>query len=395
MSSPAGQHTIRRHNRALVLTQIADSPRQSRAQLALATGLTRATISGLVEELITSGLVAELMPDRGARGRPGSPLTLNPDGPVGLGIEINVDYATACLVDLTGAVRVRRTQVIDNRQISPTAGLRLALGLAEQVRGVAEAAGLVVAGAAVAVPGLVDAAGVLRRAPNLPGWQGQDIAGVLRQALRMDVTVDNEANLAALAQLWFGVEVGGQDFVLVSGEVGVGAGLVLGGRLFRGIRGHAGELGHVMVDPHGPPCGCGANGCLEQVAGQEALLRQAAVLGLPGTPTAAPDGAVAELWRRADAGDERTLAALTQAGTALGQALAGVINVVDVPVVVLGGLYARLGRWLSPAIAAELDRRVISRPWAPVEVRLSALGPEAAVRGAGATVVRRLIAEVG
>ncbi len=400
MSAPAGQHTVRQHNRALVLRQVAESPRQSRAQLALATGLTRATVSGLVDELLEADLLAELSPDRGARGRPGSPLILNANGPAGLGVEVNVDYISACVLDLTGQIRALRTEVVDNRLTTPASGVDRAIALAQSVRAEAEAAGLTVVAASVGVAGLVDSAGVLRRAPNLPGWQSVDLGGAFGKALRLPVTVDNEANLAALAQLWFGDEPHPRDFVLVSGEIGVGAGVVLDGQLYRGVHGHAGELGHVVVDPAGPPCGCGANGCLEQFAGQEALLEAACLIdrhsidqrSVVSTRLADPDGAVAELRRRAVAGDGRTLGALADAGTALGIAIAGFINVVDVPVVLLGGLYARLGEWLVEPIRAELDRRVISREWAPVEVTVSGLGHDASVRGAAGTVIKDLIA---
>jgi predicted NBD/HSP70 family sugar kinase len=388
VNAPAGQHTVRQHNRSLVLREIADEPRQSRAQLALATGLTRATVSALVDELLEAQLLIELAPDRGARGRPGSPLTLNPDGPAGLGIEINVDYTSACVLDLTGEVRAQRTCIADNRGLTPQQGLRRALELGREAR---SAAGLRIAGACIALPGLVDNAGVLRRAPNLPGWPELDIAGTATQALGVPITVGNEANLGALAQLWFGSDPLPRDFVLVSGEIGVGAGIVLDGQLYRGVRGYAGELGHVVIDPAGPACACGANGCLEQIAGQEALLRAARVVGDTGTPTAAPDGAIAELHRRAVAGDAATRSALAEAGVALGIALAGLVNIVDVPVILLGGLYARLGEWLIQPITAELDRRVISRAWAPLNVRVSTLGADAAMRGAAGTVIQALI----
>jgi predicted NBD/HSP70 family sugar kinase len=375
----ASQRTVRQHNRALVLGTVADAPRQSRAQLAVATGLTRATVSALVDDLLDAGLLAELSPDRGLRGRPGSPLVLNGNGPAGLGVEVNVDYISACVLDLTGAVRRSSTEVVDNRRSTPAAGLRRAIGLARRVRAEAEADGLVVVAAAIGVAGLVSADGVLRRAPNLPGWRAVDLAGAFSEALELPVTADNEANLAALAQLWFGHPLL-RDFALVSGEIGVGAGVVLDGRLYRGVRGHAGELGHVVVDPDGPPCGCGANGCLEQFAGQEALLRNAGV--------ATGD----ELIGRARAGDQRALDALSRAGTALGIAIAGLINVMDLPVVLLGGLYARLGEWLIEPIRAELGRRVASREWAPVEVRVASLGSDAAVRGAAGTVIKSVIA---
>jgi predicted NBD/HSP70 family sugar kinase len=374
MVLPARQHTIRTQNLGLVLRQIATTPGQSRAQLATATGLTRTTISALVDELIDRGLIAEQTPGRGARGRPASPLALNPQGPAGLGIEINVDYLAGCIVDLTGAVRAHRTVPADNRGRSPRVGLRRAATLARQL---IDEVGLPIAGVTVALPGLVDADGTLRRAPNLPTWQGTRCATRLSELLELPVSVDNEANLAALAQLWHDSAL--TDFVLVSGEIGVGAGLVMDGRLFRGVRGLAGELGHVVVHPDGPACGCGANGCLEQFAGQEALLRRA---GLPD---------VAALVTRAASGDVRTGGALAEAGRALGVALADLINTVDVPTVVLGGLYARLGEWLVAPIRAELDRRVISASWAPPTVLISALGTDAAVRGAAGIAVTRIL----
>jgi predicted NBD/HSP70 family sugar kinase len=375
----ASQRTVRQHNRALVLATVADQPRQSRAQLALATGLTRATVSALVDDLLDAGLLAELSPDRGLRGRPGSPLVLNENGPAGLGVEVNVDYISACVLDLTGEVRGSLTEVVDNRRSTPTVGLRRAIELARRVRADAESDGLTVVGASVGVAGLVGADGMLRRAPNLPRWRAIDLAGTFSDALELPVTVDNEANLAALAQLWFG-RPSLRDFALVSGEIGVGAGVILDGRLYRGVRGHAGELGHVVVDPDGPPCGCGANGCLEQFAGQEALLRAAGVVGGD------------ELIRRARAGDDCALTALSDAGRALGIAIAGLINVMDLPAVLLGGLYARLGEWLIEPIRAELGRRVASREWAPVEVRVAQLGSDAAVRGAAGTVIKAVIA---
>jgi predicted NBD/HSP70 family sugar kinase len=390
MAQPAGQQTVRRHNLGLVLEQIAAGHGRSRAQIAHATGLTRTTVSALVDELVSGRLVTELAPDRGSRGRPASPLVLNPGGPAGLGIEVNVDYISACVVDLTGAVRARRTALTDNRLSTPRAALRRAITLAGQVRAESD---LPIAGVMLALPGLVDGNGVLQRAPNLPRWDGVAGAPVLAEALGVPVTVDNEANLAALAELWFGDAPG--DFLLVSGEIGVGAGTVLGGQLFRGTRGLAGELGHVVVDPTGRICGCGARGCLEQVAGQEALVRNAELAGAISTSTAEPDGAVAQLAALAAAGDPRVLQVLSEAGAALGVALSAAINMLDVPAVVLGGIYARLGEWLTASISVELDSRVTSRRWETLDLRLSALGTDAAVRGAAGSIVKRVLAAAG
>jgi predicted NBD/HSP70 family sugar kinase len=374
MIQPAGAHTVREHNRALVLDAIAAAPGQSRARLAAATHLARATVSAQVDELIASGLVVETPPPRPTRGRPASPLLLNPAGPAGLGIEINAGYLSACVVDLTGAVRSRRRTTVDNRAAAPSATIEAAAAAATEALA---ASGLRAAGVALGIPALVGLGGVAGRAPNLPGWRGFPAATALAEALGLPVvTVDNEANLAALAEHRYGD--GADSFVHVSGEIGVGGGLVLGGELFRGMRGFAGELGHISIDPTGPVCGCGGRGCVEQFAGQVALLRSGGV------------SSTEELIEAAESGGRAARAAIARAGTALGVALAGVINVVDVPVAILGGMYARLGPWLVPPLAAELDTRVVSG--LPVEVRTGALGSDAAMLGAAGAVLDSVMA---
>jgi predicted NBD/HSP70 family sugar kinase len=165
----------------------------------------------------------------------------------------------------------------------------------------------------------------------------------------------------------------GPDFVYVSGEIGVGAGLVVNGSLFRGSGGFAGELGHVVVEQDGPACGCGGQGCVEQYAGQDVLVRTAGVADL------------AELEAAVSAGEPAALAAVTRAGRALGVGLASLLNVVDLPQVVLGGSYARLFETITPPLQAELDRRVLSgvRP----ELLRSRVGSDAAAYGAADAVV--------
>ncbi len=339
-------------------------------------------------------LVVESEPERGLIGRPGSPLSLNPQGPAGLGVEINVDYVSCCVVDLTGTVRCRRTIVGDNRLLRPEVVLRRAVRAASLIWRQAEVAGLTVFGLGVGVPGLVDFDGVLHRAPNLLEWQGIPLTEVVVEMLGrplQSVYCDNEANLAALGERWFGRRDDLQDFVLVSGEIGVGAGIIIGGELFRGVRGLGGELGHVTVDPMGPACSCGGRGCLERVAGQEALLEAAGLPAQAGTAVGSPVASVAELMRRALTGEPATLLALEKAGTALGIALSAFLNVLDLPTVVLGGFYAELAPWLIGPVTGELHDRVVNHPWSPIEVIVSSLGAEASVRGAAGITIRRII----
>jgi predicted NBD/HSP70 family sugar kinase len=367
--TPVRQSTLRAHNLALALRTVANSVNPpSRAAVAAATGLTRATVSALVDELIAGGLLTEVSPaPRTGAGRPAVGLRPSASGPAGLGLEINVDYRAACVVDLTGAVRHRIVEPGDQspRGTGPasTAALAGLAALAEEARRRAEADRLTIAGAALAVPGLVADGRVIRVAPNL-GWQDVDTAGLLGE---LPLTVENEANLAALGEL--AAAEHSADFVYVSGEIGIGAGIVLGGELYRGARGWSGEIGHIPIDPAGPSCRCGARGCLEQYAGQEAMLRTAGV------------SSVAEL----------ATADLTVAGTALGTALSAVVNLLDVDTVVLGGIYAPLLPRLREPIIAETSRRVLTAGWSPIHLRAATLGPDAAVRGAAGAVLRTVL----
>ena len=396
--SPARQDALRQHNLALVLQHIAAAGPVSRARIAAATSLTKTTVSSLVDALVSARLVTELGPEaRGEVGRPGSALTLNRDGYVGVGLEINVDYIAVCVANLVGEVRYLRTRPRDNRGQSPAKVLARAIRMTRTAMQRAGAARYTVAGLAVAVPGPVDpdTRGV-GRAPH-QGWGDHPHAQIVADRLTgpdLAVLVDNEANLAALGELWFGGHDGLVDFIHVSGEIGVGGGVVVDGELFRGVRGFAGEIGHVVVPPHRPRCRCGARGCLEQVAGQEAILRAAGLTGAVGTSLGQTRGSsVAELLARARAGDPDTLRAVAEAGRALGIGLSATVNIVDPSTVVLGGLYAALEPWLSKPLLEELAERAITHRWSPVRVLASRLGPDAAVRGAAGAVVKRVLSE--
>ncbi|MFG1951064.1 ROK family protein [Micromonospora sp. NPDC048830] len=396
-NSAVRQGSLRELNLAVVLGRIAAAPRPpSRADVAAATGLTRATVSAVVDDLISGRLVTESDPaPRTGAGRPARGLVLADNGPAGLGLEVNVDYLAACVVDLAGRVRHHTVRRADLRPASPADALTRLARLAAAARADAERQGLTLAGAALAVPGLVDAAGLVRLAPNL-GWRDVAVPELLAGHPPLvepvpgvpPLVVENEANLAALGELHAAPD-GPTSFLHVSGEVGIGAGIVLDGALFRGVRGWSGEIGHLPVEPEGRPCRCGGRGCLEQYAGQEAVL---AAAGLAGVDLPA-DTAAARLADLAAADDPAARAALAEAGRALGVAVAGVVNLLDLDTVVLGGGYALLAPWLRPPVLAEVSQRVLTAAWSPVTVRPSALGPEAAVVGAAGSVVRRIVAD--
>jgi predicted NBD/HSP70 family sugar kinase len=376
--SPAGQHTLRRHNSALVLRAVLDAPGISRAAIAAHTGLAKATVSSLVDRLIAGGLVAETgLVSRQGRGRRSTGLAPDASGPHGLGVDIGVDYLATCLVDLNGDMHSYRVRTVDNRNRPPS---RVLGAVVRAVDAALRNAAVPVGGVGIALPGLVESgSGRLRVAPNL-GWRDLDVGSFVGARVGcLPVLVGNEADFAAAAELGSGA--GSRDFVLVSGEIGIGAGLVVDGRPFTGVRGFGGEIGHLTVDPNGPECACGSRGCLERLAGLEWVMRSAGV------------GSSAELVDRLAAEDSRAVTAVREAGRWLGVALSAVVNVVDVPCVVLGGSYAQLAPWLRDAMAAELERRVVSAGWSPVRIVASTLGAAAAVRGAGAAPVQAIVAD--
>ena len=386
---PASQQGMRRANRALVLGAVARLGTASRAQLSDSTGLTRAAVGNLVGELIDAGLVRERgVSLEGRVGRPGTALTVSDRGPCGLGLEIGVEHLGACVVNLRHEVRVQVRRPAPGRGREPRATLESLAELAREALAEAAGHGLQPAGLAIAVPGLVAKAGIVAHAPNL-GWREVDVAAELRPLLPESLrgrpaAVDNEANLGALAELWHGAV--GWDFVHVSAGAGIGGALVAEGKLLRGRRGFAGEVGHMPVHPDGPACTCGSRGCLEQYAGEEALLRKS---GLPD----APGDRISLLAAAAAAGRDEVLGALQDAGRALGIALAGAVNLVDPEKVVLGGAYAELAPWLTQGMQQELGARVRIRPWDPAGLAVSALGRAGPVIGAATSVVQRVIGD--
>ncbi|MFF3906783.1 ROK family protein [Streptomyces sp. NPDC001848] len=375
---PDTQQGMRRRNLARVMHTVSAEGPLSRAAVASRIGLTRAAVSTLVDELIRSGLLEELGPERPGRvGRPGSALAVSGRGPAGIGAEIGVDHLAVCAVDLRGDVRARAVRHGTNRGRPPQPVLGELTALVRQVVAEAEREGLWPAGLAVAVPGLVarDARTVVR-APNLD-WHDVDLGPLLPEELSL--TVDNEANFGSLAELWLGGDIP-RDFLHVSAEIGIGGAVVVDGRLLRGTRGFAGELGHVPVRPDGPACACGGRGCLEQYAGEEAVLRAAGLT--PG------EDRVELLAERAAQGDGEVLRALRGAGTALGIALTGAVNLLDPETVVLGGALAALAPWLLPSLERELARRTAGPACA---VSVSRLGSEGPLLGAAHSVVRAVL----
>lgn len=386
----ADQLAVRRHNLSVVMKHLRSHGSRSRARLAAETGLNKATVSSLVAELSGRGLLVEGGTERGAIGRPGLVMEIDERAYVALGAEVNIDYVSVMVLNLRGETVAERRVALDTANMRPATVTRRLAALVSTLLDPLVEQGSIPVGLTLGVPGLTDnAAGVVHDAPNL-GWRNQPVVEQVREHLgrsEMPIHLDNEANLAALAELdarssVLGPDDAAPDLLLLTGAVGVGGGVVTGGELLRGARGYAGELGHMQVDRRGATCRCGRSGCWETVVGLNALLALAAPASDPvRDPSVDLVKRLAELRDRAEAGDKRTLRAIDRVGEWLVAGCGSLLNIFNPDVLVLGGYFAVLGPWFRQRLLQDLPAHVFAPDSGGVRIELSELGFSSAVRG--------------
>jgi predicted NBD/HSP70 family sugar kinase len=356
----------------------------SRSDLAEWTGLNRSTVGDLVGDLVARGLVTERRASpTGVPGRPSPIVEVVPERVVVLAIEIFPDTLGAALVGLGGAILARSSAPRDRAPRPPAVDITALAELCCPLLDSPVAAGL--SAVSVAVAGVVREDGVVVVAPNLE-WRDAAIADPLRHELDIDVPVlvANDADLATLAELTRGAGVGSRDFVGLWGEVGVGAGIVVGGTLIRGRAGFAGEVGHLPVRPGGRPCHCGSRGCWETEVGEDGVLRAVGIDG-EGGPLV-----IDRIVAAAEAGDPRTLDGLRSIGRWLGIGLVGLANTLDPDRIALGGMFGRFHPYVRESIASELA----SRRWMAaghVEIVAARLRQDAPLLGAAEVALESVL----
>ena len=386
-AKPTDRASIRRTNLGLVLRLLRDAGPRSRARIAADTGLPKATISSLIAELVEHGLVSEGEFERdGAVGRPGHAVEVDGRTVCGIGAEINVDYLSVIALNLRGDLVAEGRIAVDVRKAGPEAVLDSAARLIQDTIATLLADGIRTLGVALAAPGMIDLdAGTVSFASNI-GWRGVAVVDGLRRRLgpaAPPVHLENDAKLGALAEYLVASAAGIHDLLYLTGETGVGAGIIAGGRLLRGTAGFAGEVGHLPLGPaDGLRCACGRVGCWETAVGLAALLRYAAD---PDDPVCDPSvdlvQRLAELRRRADSGDRRTRAALERIADGLGPGLVLLLDVLNPRLAVLGGYFAYFGDYLIEGVRREVNASVMAPNAGGCEIGLSTLGFTAAARG--------------
>lgn len=392
--SPADQATVRRLNLGLLMRSLAAGGPRLKARLAEDTGLNKATVSSLVTELVARGLVIEGVIRNHGVGRPGRVIEVNTGVVRFIGLELNVDYLAGVITDLTGTVLARHRLSLPMLKLGPAKAMGQVADLATKLVIDCGTTPEQVKTLHLSLPGLIDIdAGVLAYGPNLH-WRQVDVVHTLVGRLGWSgtrIAVDNDANLGAMAEYACGgPSAGSSNLLYLVGEIGVGAGIIIDGRIIRGATGFAGEVGHMPIGDPTVLCACGRRGCWETAVGMNAVIDAVSVDG-DGLRECDMASRLAEIIRRAEAGDSRTLKALAETGRVLGVGASVLANLLDPEVIIFGGHFAALQKYIQEAVTDEMRSRVLCGPVMACRLAFSTLGFEAPALGAAHAGIDTLI----
>lgn len=348
----------------------------TRSELGGAIGLSRTTVSATVAQLMQDGWVDEQPASAvpAGRGRPPTLLALTQQAGIAVGVDMGRSHARVALAHLGHEVLAEQSVDLDESW-QPTQALEAVEQLVEDVVAVAGVDRAAIVGVGLGLPAPLDTTGHSTSITIPPDWVHEDPAALLADRLGVPVVVENDANLGALAEARWGAGRGLGTLFYVKASTGIGAGLVLGGRLFRGSTGTAGEIGHFTVDEDGVVCRCGSRGCLEVRAGGPSLVAQVAHSGSKVVH-------LADLIAAAKDGDLACTRVLVDAGETLGVALAAVINIVNPDGVILGGELGGAGELVLGSLRERLARHALPSALRSASVLQSQLGERAEALGA-------------
>jgi glucokinase-like ROK family protein len=378
--------SLRELNRGRVIDVLRDRGKASRAEIARATGLSRSTVSTIVSGLIDAGLVLEQDEATGVAhgrhgGRPPVLLALDKSAGVAVGVDFGHTHLRVAVSDLSHAVLAEAGRDLDVDHSAPE-GLDAAAILVDRVLKRSGVERKRVLGVGLGIPGPIDrTTGTVGSSSILPGWVGVDAAAEMAKRLRMPVHVENDANLGALAEFVWGSGKGFSDLIYIKLSSGVGAGMLLGGRLYHGTGGTAGEIGHTVVRPGGAICRCGSRGCLETVASARAI---AGVLG----DSRGERVSIKQMLELARHGDAAAVRLISEAGRDIGVAVANLCNVINPDRVIVGGDMSAAGDLITEPILESIRRYAIHSAAEQVSVVPGTLGERAELLGALALVLQ-------
>lgn len=386
---------VRLQNERLLLNLIWSERAISRAEIARVTGLSRSTVSAIVEDLLETGLVSFRGAGESQGGRPPVILGFEDDALALVGVDLGASHVSVIVTNLRGEERAWRTS---NHNVRPDPEGSLAL-VDELIGEALYDAGMSderIVGIGVGVPSPVNPKHPGKVSPLvMPRWRDVDIVARLKAVHSCPILVDNDANLGALAEHWWGKGVGARDLVFIKVGTGIGCGHIIGGNIYRGATGVAGEIGHLTIDPNGPPCVCGLTGCLATYVGTDALLARTrdAILASHNSLLTTDSLDVSSLVAAAHAEDVVALRLIADAGRRLGTAIASLVNLNNPGQVILGGGLMRAGDLLLEPLRDTLRRRTLWLALDDFTIDVGALGERDIAIGAATLVLKGALDE--
>ncbi|MDX5595178.1 ROK family transcriptional regulator [Pseudovibrio sp. SPO723] len=352
----------RRQGRVLIFSQLRKSGQLARIDLSKETGLSPATVTTITAEMMEEGLIEEA--DRAAptgdakRGRPRVELKLSSSSCIVAGIKLSKGVMSSVVVDLAGNTLGSLARTFNPATVEADV---LAVSVRELLKDLLAPQGLKIedlSGVGIGVPGIVNKEeGYVYWSPMLT-QRNVPLLERLADHLPVPVFIDNDANLVALAELWFGYGRTFDDFIVVTTEHGVGMGIVIDGKVYRGARGCGAELGHTKIIPDGALCRCGQRGCLEAYVADYALLREANI-AMPDLPSNSLESRLDQLYRMAQEGHQEAKSIFWRAGKLLALGLANIINVFAPKLIIVAGEQMRLDYLSSDEFTQEVQRNIV------------------------------------
>jgi len=387
---------LKRLNRMTILNVIREYGAISKIELSKITGLSPTAVGSITSELQEEGYIHETGKGESKGGRPPKLLELKPGSYYSVGVDFDVDYMNLALVDITGQVIDQKSHKVPKWDSVENVAEKLELMIA-QIINKHSINRQKLLGIGISIPGLVDLnKSEIIMAPNL-GWKNINLKSYLIQLKDVPLYIENEAMASAIYENWIGSCRGIENFVCINIKSGIGAGIFINGKPYRGVSGTAGEIGHMVVDENGPRCGCGNFGCLETLASAAYIEQRARKMARQGVSIKLSSYkdidsiSIDDVAEAARNGDEASIDILRESGRYLGMAIANTINMLNPKRIVLGKEFTKYADIVLDTVKAVVERKALRSPAAVVEIIASEIGDKASTIGAALIPIKELM----
>ncbi len=383
-------------NRSIVLNFIRQEGSISRAEIAHRTKLSRSAVSNIINSLLDEGIIQESGIGESKGGRRPIMVNFNFSAAYVLGVDMGANHMLALVTDLEGN-KIAEYQTEFSVEKGPEVGLPILNNLIHNILAEQASSHKKILGIGLAVTGPLDTStGTVVNPPIMPGWSKFPLKRYLNDEFRLPLLIDNDANLGALGEKWRGAGLGYSNLAYVKIGTGIGCGLILDGKLYRGATGSAGEIGHITITRDGPPCRCGSFGCLESMAGSTAIINRVKLAIQAGRETilnrwnGTGNITVNSIGEAAKTGDKLATEVLTDAGRYIGVALANLVNLFNPGLIILGGGVATVGEALLDPLKQTVKERSLIASYKDTSIVIGTLGREAVAIGAATLVLQEV-----